>query len=72
MARTRDRFELSCYPTITTALYSVSANSIKEVADMNSEEEEVRWMILKPWRILRSGWILKTKKIILMIALCED
>ena len=39
MARTRDRFEFSCSPTITTGLYSVSANWTEEVVDMNTGAE---------------------------------
>ena len=39
MARTRDRFEFSCSPTITTVLYSVSANWTEKIVDMNTDSE---------------------------------
>lgn len=39
MAWTRDRFEFSCSPTITTALYLVSAKGTEEIVDMNTVSE---------------------------------
>ena len=39
MDRTRDRFELPYSPTITTVLYSVSANWTEEIINMNTVAE---------------------------------